>query len=228
MSKKLKAKEQPKVGSPAWNDLMFGKHPTPYKGIAGFIEQQRIQSILKGIRQHKWDRILEIGCEAGNLLQAIEKAFPKAQLWGMDISEKALEEARQKLSSEVQFIQSDITQIVNWQEAIPDIIICSETLEHIPDSEAAVRQIAALAGPNTILIFTVPLEKLKNQVKSLLLRLGLFQLLFRGIEEGKSEWHVQDFSASDFQTLIGGHFEIIQYKQIWGLHQQIIAKKAQL
>lgn len=227
MNKKSKTKEL-KIGSPAWNDLMFGKHPTPYQGIAGFIENYRIKSILKGIRQQKGERILEIGCEAGNLLYAIEKAFPQAHLWGMDISKKALEKARQKLSNKVQFIQADITQVINWQEAPPDIIICSETLEHIPDSEAAVRQIAALAGPDTVLIFTVPLEKLKNQVKSLLLRLGLFQLFFSGIEEGKSEWHVQDFSPTDFQTLISEHFEIIQYKQIWGLHQQIIAKKAQV
>lgn len=217
-----------KVGSSEWNDQMFQKHPTPYQGIAGYIEKQRVDAIIRGIRNRVGDHpdsIVELGCEAGNLLAELSRNFPKTPLFGFDISRDALAKAQLKLGDKAQYKQVDITKPIDWQESAPSVIVCSETLEHIPDCEKAIQMIANLADEQSLVVLTVPLEKLKNQVKSLLRRLGLFQLFFKGIEENKSEWHVQDFSKTDFIQLVSTQFEVLQYKQLWGLHQEIIAKK---
>lgn len=209
-------------GSPEWNDAMYSKHPTPYFGIAGWIEKLRVQTIIRIIRtqvKNEHFKLLEIGCEAGNLLNAIHLAFPRAQLTGFDISTHALEAAKCKLSDQsVTFLQGDITQ-PNSLKTGYDIIVCSETLEHIPDYQAAVQNIAELGAEDTLFIFTVPLESLKNRIKYLLNKLGLFDLFFRGIEKGMSEWHVNDFSKSEFHGLLSSHFEILEYRQLLGLHQ---------
>lgn len=215
-----------KVGSPGWNDEMFQKHPTPYYGLAGFIERKRIRSIIKAIQKYYGpspETIVELGCEAGNLLAALNQHFPSAQLYGLDISKEALQKAQEKLAENVILQFCDITEPIP-PIPNPTIIICSETLEHIPACDTVLKNIAQLADQHTILIFTVPLEQLKNRLKSILNQIGLFQLLFKGIETEKSEWHVQDFSKTDFINLVEKHFTVLNYRQIWGLHQEIIAK----
>lgn len=209
-------------GSPQWNDLMFSKHPTPYTGIAGWVEKRRVQVILDNIRANITSRdfkLLEVGCEAGNLLHAIHLAFPEAQLTGFDISNEALELAKNRFpDAAVTFHQGDIT----LQNTLPtdyDVIVCSETLEHIPDYKAAIQNMALLGNAQTLFVFTVPLESLKNNVKHLLNKMGLFDLFFRGIEKGMSEWHVNDFSKEAFYGLLSEHFEIMEYRQVMGLHQ---------
>lgn len=217
-----------RVGTREWNNQMFQAHPTPYSGIAGWIEKQRLKIIIKYIHQFKTSedvRIVELGCESGYLLQAIQESFPSARLTGVDISDLALKQAEMRLSPiHLQLLQADICEPIPLQESF-DFIICSETLEHIPDYKKALEQIENLSQTKSVVILTVPLEGLKNFIKSILRKFGLMKLLFNGIEEGFSDWHVQDFKKNDFQRAVGEEFEIIKYQSIWGLHQLILAKK---
>lgn len=222
-----KSKHAP-IGSPQWNDQMFGQHPTPYSGIAGWIERRRVQSIIQAIKRNVTQpnfSLLEIGCEAGNLLGTIARHFPKAHVTGFDISKEALALAQtNKNLGQATFVQGDITQPFE-SPVVYDFIVCSETLEHIPDYQLAIKNIAMAGSEDTIFIITVPLEALKNRVKKLLNKLGLFNLFFQGIEKGMSEWHVNDFSKADFLKLLSADFEVVFYKQIWGLHQIVVAKR---
>ena len=101
--KKIKMEEQnieTKIGSAAWNDNLFLKHPTPYKGIAGKIEYQRakkIFSILKKNNIKNPANILEIGCEQGNLIEFLYNKMPNNNFFGTDISPVALKKAEEKL-----------------------------------------------------------------------------------------------------------------------------------
>lgn len=220
-----------KVGSREWNNEMFLAHPTPYEGIAGWIEKQRLQFIIKEIRKHcglNPGQILELGCESGHLLEALHQAFPQSQLYGIDISDVALSKAKIRLAgSNCEFFQADICEEIPFDKEA-EVIICSETLEHIPDPDLALREIKALLKEEQILILSVPLEKLKNTLKGVLGKIGLMPLLFPKIEEGFSSWHVQDFSPANFQEKVSQYFEIISYNQLLGLHQLIVAKKKRL
>jgi hypothetical protein len=98
-------------------------------------------------------------------------------------------------------------------------------LEHIPEAEVAIRGISDTVDENTIVIITVPIERYKNNIKKVLTRIGLFDLLFNGIEKSLSEWHVQDFSKEDIMHSLGVHFEILHYETIWLMHQLLVVKK---
>lgn len=218
-----------KIGSKSWNDEMYEKHPTPYNGIAGFIQRRRLGRIMSAIKKFKPSSssklIVEIGCEEGHLIEHLHQQLSGSQLIGLDISTKALEQAKKTLPSDISFDQWDITQGAYALNQKPGYVICSETLEHIPDTTAAIQGIADTADPDTIVIITVPIERYKNNIKTLLTRIGLFDLLFKGIEKSLSEWHVQDFSKEDITTGLGAHFEILHYETIWLMHQLLVVKK---
>ncbi len=222
-----------KIGSPEWNDAMYQKHPTPHKGIAGWVERRRGAVICKHIKKNLLKTkntltIVELGCEAGHLLKQIRTRFPESVLYGYDISLSSLQEAKKLFENNenVHFGQLDITQPFTLPEMKVDFIICSETLEHIPAYQEAMNNICLATPPGTVMIFTVPIESFKNTVKKWLTRLKLFDLFFSGIEKNLSEWHVNDFSKKEFNSMIGKHFRIIKYEQILLLHQLIVARKS--
>jgi len=216
------------IGSKSWNNEMYEKHATPYSGVAGFIQKKRLQKISAAISKHKaktGKTIVEIGCEEGNLLNFLGQQHPIYDFMGLDISSKALSKAREFLPNTVALDEHDLTEKAYSFEHPPAYIVCSETLEHIPDAEAAVKNLANSTGEDTIVIITVPIEKHKNNIKKWLVRLGLFNLFFKGIEESLSEWHVQDFSKEDILELLGNYYEVLSYDTIWLMHQIIVLKK---
>ena len=216
-----------KIGSKSWNNEMYEKHPTPYNGIAGFIQKQRLQKIAAAMSKYRaisGSTIAEIGCEEGNLLKYLGERFPNYHCIGLDISTKALEEAKNHLPTTTQLAEHDITSGPYSFKKAPAYLICSETLEHIPDAAIAVKNLYHSTGKDTIVIITVPIEKYKNNIKKWLVRLGIFNLFFKGIEAALSEWHVQDFSKADILELLGQYYDILSYDTIWLMHQIIVAK----
>lgn len=217
-----------KVGSKSWNDEMYEKHATPYNGVAGFIQKKRLQKIAKAISINKpksGNTIVEIGCEEGNLLNFLSERFPKCKFAGLDISSKALTEAKNLLPESIKLDEYDLTSGPYPFEYSPAFIVCSETLEHIPDAKSAIKNIAASARDETIIVITVPIEKYKNNIKRALVKLGVFNLFFKGIEESLSEWHVQDFSKEDILELLNPYFKVLSYDTIWLMHQIIVLQK---
>ena len=215
------------IGSKSWNNEMYEKHPTPYGGIAGFIQQKRLQKISTAIANYRpatGNTIVEVGCEEGNLLKFLGKEHTAYNYIGLDISSKALAEAKNHLSPAIKLAEHDITNGPYSFHKPPAYIVCSETLEHIPDITAAVENLYKSTGKDTIVIITVPIEKYKNSLKKWLVKLGLFKLLFKGIEESLSEWHVQDFSKADILGLLGKYYTILSYDTIWWMHQIIVVK----
>jgi 2-polyprenyl-3-methyl-5-hydroxy-6-metoxy-1,4-benzoquinol methylase len=222
--------ENEKVGSERWNDKMYEKHPTPYSGIAGIVEKYRVSRIIdkiKKYKEHKRVSILEIGCERGKLLEKVAGNLCESQCIGLDISSKALEDARNRLPDRVKLIKGDITQDIHEEiNSDLDFILCSETLEHIPDVESAIENIKRISSEETILIITVPIERIKNSIKKVLSKTGLFEMFFESIEKGMSEWHVNRFEGDDLEKLFTDKFEIESKENILYMHRMIVAQKS--
>lgn len=228
-TKENKSSEQ--LGSSEWNNEMYLKHPTPYHGIAGKVEKLRTKRIFDEWKDRitKDAVIVEVGCEQGNMLAYFEERLKRkkteVKIIGIDISTTALKDAKQKLSNRVELIEHDITQ--DHLPSLPpvDVLICSETLEHIPDYGKAVAQLAKIANEDTLIIITIPLEKYKNKIKSILIKMRIFDLFFKGIEASLSEWHVNDFSKEDILSALKPYFEVKSYSLLCGLHQIITLSK---
>jgi ubiquinone/menaquinone biosynthesis C-methylase UbiE len=198
-----------------WNDKMvkkydpdaFHHHPNP---VVRFIEGKRVKAILTLIHDSKEDRILEVGCGAGNIL---EKA-PGGKLLGVDISALILTKAKQKLSQKVSLFQADALNLP-FKDQVFQQIICSEVLEHLIDPSVSLKEIARILDPHGIAIISVPNELWINRIKRILLRLGMFDwLLHRGEGYGKmpermdDEWHLHALPLNEWLSLFKNFFRV--------------------
>jgi len=99
--------------------------------------------------------VLEIGCGTGRNLIAVGKAWPKAMLYGVDISEAMLETARASvakmgMSERVMLAQGDACAFdpqAIFGRATFDRVFISYALSMIPDWEAALAQAARCVAP---------------------------------------------------------------------------------
>jgi S-adenosylmethionine-diacylgycerolhomoserine-N-methlytransferase len=98
--------------------------------------------------------VLEVGCGTGRNLILIAKAYPKAHLFGLDISSAMLETAqaaidRAGLSGRIRLAQGDAAAFdaeALFGRAAFDRVIMSYTISMIPPWQAALAQGAAVVG----------------------------------------------------------------------------------
>jgi SAM-dependent methyltransferase len=107
-------------------------------------------------------RIADLGCGSGVIISEILKMKPLWTGCGLDISLEAVSYARRlaahKLVGErAEFGTGDITLLPYADESM-NLIIASEIIEHMPQPERVIGEIARVLKPGGQLILTMPLE----------------------------------------------------------------------
>jgi ubiquinone/menaquinone biosynthesis C-methylase UbiE len=104
-------------------------------------------------------RILEVACGRGGFSRLL--ASKGAIVCGVDFSESAIKIANEKLlrhpvpADQLTYVQAD-AQSLPFEPASFDIVISCETIEHIPDHRAAVREMFRVCKPGGVLYLTTP------------------------------------------------------------------------
>ena len=97
--------------------------------------------------------ICEVGCGAGEILKQLQEQMDERCLfWGYDISPQALELARSRANTRLQFKLADIGE---EKDTFFDLILVMDVLEHLPDYYSF---LAALKPRSEYKIFHVPLD----------------------------------------------------------------------
>jgi cyclopropane fatty-acyl-phospholipid synthase-like methyltransferase len=124
--------------NPTWHE-----EDAPWK--AGHIERM--------LRKHDLptDRICEVGCGTGEILLALERAFPRASLAGFEISPHAYGRAKKKETSRTKFHLRDASEI---PEAF-DVALAIDVFEHVEDYMGFIKRVRSLARYK---IFHIPLD----------------------------------------------------------------------
>lgn len=97
--------------------------------------------------------VLEIGCGTGFVLQAIRRARPELDIAGAELFPSGLEVARRRLP-EVPLLLLDARDI--QLEGAFDVVGAFDVLEHVPEDEHVLTEMARAVRPGGGLLLTVP------------------------------------------------------------------------
>jgi SAM-dependent methyltransferase len=100
--------------------------------------------------------LLDVGCNVGEFLIAVGKAFPNVRLAGCDVNARAIAAAQQNLpSADLRVAEADH---LPYADASFDCVTCIEVLEHVPPAKwrAAVAEIHRVLVPGGRFILRVP------------------------------------------------------------------------
>lgn len=103
-------------------------------------------------------RILDLGCGQGELLAEMAARYPRAELRGMDFSQRGLEMAAAKVPQAV-FTHRDLltpSSLPPEQRGWATHAICSEVLEHVDNPGTLLEQGRQYLAPGCRLVVTVP------------------------------------------------------------------------
>lgn len=103
--------------------------------------------------------LIDIGCGPGNLVEKIRNNFPQLEIWGMDISEFAIELSRQRCNG-IKGLVGKFPEDANIITGIFDVIILCEFLEHIDDDNKAMGTTRRFLKENGSLLVSVPDNRL--------------------------------------------------------------------
>lgn len=106
--------------------------------------------------------ILDFGCGNGEIIGEMKKINPNAQYIGLDVSHTALQEAKKKNPQNSFFQISDGGEFPIPDDSI-DFVFSSEVIEHVYDTENAIKEISRVLKPRGIVLMTTPFHGfLKN------------------------------------------------------------------
>lgn len=94
--------------------------------------------------------ILDAGCGSGRMLQELEDY---GDVHGADVSAEAAAMARSRGHGEI--VHGPLEQLP-WDDGRFDLITCLDVLEHLPDEQAALRELARVCRPGGWMVLTVP------------------------------------------------------------------------
>jgi len=151
------------------------------------------------VEKVKPESILDLGCGGGYTMAALKAAGIKAEFNGIDLSEAALVEAKERLGEDVSLRCCDILELTEAKEK-HDLVMMLEVIEHITQPERVVEVLKAVGSKH--LLLSVPREP-----------------FFRGLNfaRGKNirRWgddpeHVNHWSRRGFIRWIGQYFDVIE------------------
>lgn len=186
-----------------WNEELAEKHDLDkfynHPNFAfRYIEQKRISKLIELAEIRPTDKVLEVGCGAGHILEKIDKG----ELHGIDISEIQIERAGKRLGSRVKLTKAP-GEAIPYPDKFFDRVLCSEVVEHVLDPREVLKEISRILKDDGILSLSIPNEDVINSTKKFLKKTGLIKLIdnkkdTEGWElagkDNLDEWHLHSFS----------------------------------
>ena len=102
-----------------------------------------------------FEAILDIGCGTGALLQMIQQKKKDARLFGVDLSEKMIQVAKEKLGGKADLRVSDSEKLPFPNDAF-DLVMCTYSFHHYPNPSAVLSEVRRVLAPGGRLILVDP------------------------------------------------------------------------
>lgn len=170
-------------------------------GAINCSEESITDVVIRMTTEHACDfqTVIDVGCGA-NLIYDQALVGMGKQVVGVDFTLSFLKLAPPR--SRVALVQGDAAQLPFGDGAF-DAVICSETVEHIPDETAVVKELARVLCARGWLFFTVPNLWNAARVMEMLKSLNPRVRLMPG--------HLREYSFKRVSRLLAGRFKIEKF-----------------
>lgn len=142
--------------------------------------------------------VLDLGCGEGFVLEALLDAGVDATLVGIDNSADAVANARERVAHRAEIICDDVRHLADLPQSF-DVVMMLEVLEHLDAPDATLELLASLTTGHVLL--SVPREPFFR---------GMNLLRLKNVRRwGSDPEHVQHWTRSGFERLVGERFSIV-------------------
>jgi len=171
-------------------DKYASKNPIERRMMEGFFTA--LDHMLEGLQP---DVVVEIGAGEGRITERLVARFPNATVVGLDLPDTNLAEEWDEI--EVPMFFGDATRMP-FVDASIDLVVGLEVLEHVPQPERALADIARVCRGAAILsVPREPIWRAGNMARGRYLR-----------DWGNTPGHVNHWSASAFERFVRTHLDI--------------------
>lgn len=135
-------------------------------------------------------QVLDLGCGAGYGTRYL--AAVADHVVGIDISHAAVAYASARYGDldNIRFVQGDAARL-GVRPARFDVVCSFETIEHVPDVNAYLREVTRVLAPGGVFVVSTPCAR-------------------RSTSRSDNPFHAQEWSASDFEQLLSRHFDRVR------------------
>lgn len=141
-----------------WNQLWDAYAASAEENPAQKYRRVQIEKLLSLDTATRPIRILDLGSGQGDFSQEIKAKYPHAEVIGIELSERGVQESQAKVPG-AKFFQADLTQPLKLPEELTGWAthaVCSEILEHIENPIRVLENVKPLLAPNCRWVITVP------------------------------------------------------------------------
>lgn len=107
--------------------------------------------LLKKISEVPCHTVLDLGCGTGEMIKRILQQDKNKSLYGIDLSEKMLDVAKNKLGKEVTFVLGD-SEDIPFSDSFFDVVYCNDSFHHYPAPDKVLSEVYRVLKPHGIFI----------------------------------------------------------------------------
>ena len=151
-------------------------HSTPWRRLLNRHTEDRFKRAMACLETGQ--SFLDLGCGDGRLVALAMRNYSK--VYGIDITDRRLEEARNRCISSGrpeqigQFLAANLNEPLPFPNASMDAVAAISVLEHVFDVYTFVRECNRILRPNGVLVVEVPnIAYFKHRIRLLLGRLPI-------------------------------------------------------
>jgi SAM-dependent methyltransferase len=171
-------------------DKYASKNPIERRMMNGFFTA--LDRMLDGLQP---EVVIEIGAGEGRITERLVARFPEATVVGLDLPDTNLAEEWEEI--DVPMFFGDATRMPFVDGSI-DLVVGLEVLEHVPQPERALTDIARICRGTALLsVPREPIWRAGNMARGRYVR-----------DWGNTPGHVNHWSARGFERFVGTRFDV--------------------
>lgn len=157
--------------------------------------------ILKKLSEIPYHTALDLGYGTGEMMRLILQQNKDKSLYGIDLSEKMLEVAKEKLGNHVNLILSDSEQLP-FSDSFFDVVYCNDSFHHYPAPDKVLSEVYRVLKPNGIFVMCDCWQPTIGR--------AIMNFYMKHSKEGD----VKIYSENEIRKLFSVHFSKVLWKRI--------------